>query len=69
MAHQAQDTFVATMPDGTMRRVIKGEVLADRDDLVKLDQAGDGVLFKKLDLGDDVPPEKRGPGRPRKDAS
>lgn len=56
MAQQAQDTFVATLPDGTMRRVVKGEVLSDKDPLVKLDEGG--VLFRALDLGDDVPVAK-----------
>lgn len=63
MAQQAQDTFVATLPDGTMRRVTKGDVLADWDELVKHDQASGGVLFRKLDLGEDqapTPPTRRG---------
>lgn len=53
MAHRAQDTFVATMPDGTMRRVNKGDILADNDEMVKHDQAGDGVLFTKMNFGED----------------
>jgi len=60
MAQQAQDTFVATLPDGTMRRVSKGDVLADWDELVKHDQASGGVLFRKLDLGEDTLPVKAG---------
>lgn len=55
MAHRAQDTFVATLPDGTMRRVSKGDILADNDEMVKHDQAGDGVLFTKLNFGEDEP--------------
>lgn len=56
MAHRAQDTFVATLPDGTMRRVSKGDILADSDPLVKHDQ--DGVLFTKLNFGEDDEPAK-----------
>lgn len=63
MAQQAQDTFVITLPDGTMHRVVKGEVRSDRDALVKHDQAGDGVLFRPLDLGDDEPPAKSEPAK------
>jgi hypothetical protein len=66
MAYQAQDTFVITLPDGRIRRVMKGEVLADRDELVKHDLANDSLLFKPLDLGDGDAQAKRGPGRPRK---
>jgi len=65
MAYQAQDTFVITFPDGRIRRVTKGEVLADRDEVVKHDLANDGLNFKPLDLGDNEP-AKRGRGRPRK---
>jgi hypothetical protein len=63
MAQQAQDTFVITLEDGTMHRVVKGEVRSDSDPLVKHDQAGDGVLFRKLDFGDDdeQPPAKSEP--------
>lgn len=63
MAHRAQDTFVATLPDGTMRRVSKGDILADSDDLVKHDQAGDGVLFTKLNFGEDEEPAAKPRGR------
>lgn len=63
MAHRAQDTFVATMPDGTMRRVNKGDILADNDEMVKHDQAGDGVLFTKLNFGEDEEPAKPTRGR------
>jgi hypothetical protein len=51
---QAQDTFVAEI-DGTPVRVGKGEVLPDSHPLVRLDQAGAGVLFKPLDMGEDTP--------------
>ena len=63
MAHQAQDTFVADLPTGPVK-VSKGEVFADNHPLVKLD-AGRGLLFKPLDLGEEEPP-KRPRGRPRK---
>jgi hypothetical protein len=52
MAHQAQDTFVADLDDGTILRVARGEVFPDNHPLVKRDQAGAGVLFKPLDLGE-----------------
>lgn len=61
MAQQAMDTFVITLPDGTMHRVVKGEVRSDRDPLVRHDQAGAGVLFRPLDLGDEKPPAKSEP--------
>jgi len=60
---QAQDTFVVTLPDGTMRRVSKGEVLADSDALVKHDQASGGLLFRKLDLGEEERPAPARRGR------
>lgn len=63
MAQQAQDTFVAELDDGTIRRVTKGEVLADRHELVKRDQAGAGVLFKPLDLGEDEKPPAKSASR------
>lgn len=63
MAQQAQDTFVAELKDGTIRRVTKGEVLPDRHELVKRDQDGAGTLFRRLDLGEDEPPAKSGPAK------
>jgi hypothetical protein len=63
MAQQATDTFVITMPDGAMHRVVKGEVRSDNDPLVKHDQAGAGVLFRPLDLGDEKPPAKSEPAK------
>jgi hypothetical protein len=69
MAQQAQDTFVITLPDGTMRRITKGEVLSDRDDVVKRDQAGAGVLFKPLDLGDDEKPPAKSEPDPAEEAA
>ena len=64
MAYQAQDTFTGEI-DGAPFTVQKGQILSSRHPLVKLD-AGRGILFKPLDLGEDEPPAKRGPGRPRK---
>ena len=60
MAQQSQDTFVAQLADGSDFLVTKGQVLADGHELVKRDQAGSGVLFRPLDLGDDdaKPPAK-----------
>jgi hypothetical protein len=55
---QAQDTFVAEI-DGIPLRVAKGEVLSDSHPLVKLDQAGAGVLFRPLDLEDGPAPKAK----------
>jgi hypothetical protein len=65
MAQQAQETFHADLPDGSQLLVTKGAVFADSHAVVKLD-AGRGLLFKPLDLGEDEPPAKRPRGRPRK---
>lgn len=66
MAKQAQDTFVAELKDGTIRRVTKGEVLPDRHELVKRDMEGSGTLFRDLDLGEDEkPPAKSEPDPPQ----
>jgi hypothetical protein len=65
MAHQAQDTFVAEV-NGAPVVVLKGSVWADTHALVKLD-AGRGLLFKPLDLGEEEKeeaPVKRKRGRP-----
>jgi hypothetical protein len=56
---QAQDTFVADMPDGTVTRVERGEILPDNHVLVQRDKTG--TLFKTVTLGDDV--EKARPAR------
>lgn len=53
MAQQAQDTFIAVLDDGTERLVTKGEVFADGHELVKRDLKGSGMLFRKLDLGEE----------------
>lgn len=67
MAKQATDTFVTVMPDGSERMVTRGQVLQDNHELVK--QAPG--LFIQFDTGEEEAPEpvRRGPGRPRKDAS
>lgn len=55
--YQAQDTFVAGMPDGTEHLVTKGEARPETDDLVKRDltaskdNPGRTPLFKLLDPG------------------
>ena len=59
MAHQAQETFVAELPDGPLR-VTRGEVLADNHPAVKLDD-GRGLLFRPLDV--DEKPAERPKGR------
>lgn len=46
----AQDTFVAELDTGPLF-VQKGAVFADKHEVVKLD-AGRGLLFKPLDLGE-----------------
>lgn len=64
MAQQAQDTFVAELKDGVMRFVQKGEVFPDSHELVKRDQAGAGVLFRPLDLGEgEKAPAKSAPAK------
>lgn len=69
--HQALHNFVAQLADGSSIAVTKGDYLPDGHELVKRDQhpdQGSGTLFKKADFGEDEPPAKRGPGRPRKNA-
>lgn len=63
MTYIAQDTFVAETGDGAQIRVSKGEAFPDGHPLVKLDQAGSGVLFKPMDLGEDEQPAAKSPGR------
>jgi hypothetical protein len=65
VAHQAQDTFVAQMPDGSDHFVTKGDVLGDNHPLVKRDRDAGGVLFRPLDVGDDdeKPPAKSAPAK------
>lgn len=58
MAHQAQDTFVAMLADGSQRFVTRGEVLPDNHELVRRDRDGGGVLFRPLDLGEEEPAVK-----------
>lgn len=68
MAKQATDTFVTVMPDGTERMIVRGQVLQDSHEIVRHVPA----LFIPFDAGQVEEPEapvKRGPGRPRKDAS
>jgi len=61
MTYIAQDTFVAENADGGQVRVSRGEAFPDGHPLVKLDQAGAGVLFKQMDLGDDEAPAAKSP--------
>lgn len=63
MAHQAQDTFVAVLDDGTERLVTKGDVLADSHELVKRDAKGGAGLFRPLDIDGDEPPAKPSKGK------
>lgn len=63
--YQAQDTFSTDLPDGSQRRVVKGEALPESDALVRMDLAHAGIkgrvpLFKPLDGGEpDVKPRTR----------
>lgn len=50
MAKQATDTFVATLKDGTERRVSKGEVFADGHTIVKHAPG----LFSEFETGEPV---------------
>jgi hypothetical protein len=68
MAKQATDTFVVVLSDGTERVVTKGQVLQNNHEVVRHAP----TLFTEFDTGDKPAaeePVKRGPGRPRKDAS
>jgi hypothetical protein len=56
MAMQAMDSFVAELKDGSQVRVMKGEVLPDKHELVIRDQKGSGTLFRALDLDGEEPP-------------
>lgn len=53
MPMQAMDSFVAALEDGSEIRVMKGEILPDKHELVRRDAKGSGTLFRKLDLGDE----------------
>jgi hypothetical protein len=53
--YQAMDSFIAALGDGSEIRVMKGEVLPDKHELVKRDLDGSGTLFRKLDLEEDPP--------------
>jgi hypothetical protein len=64
--YQAMDSFVAALKSGAELRVMKGEVLPDKHELVLRDQAGSKTLFRKLNLDDeDVAP----PAGPKPKAS
>jgi len=56
--HRANDTFVIELA-GTPRRVNKGDVLADTDEVVQHDQAEGGGLFTRMNYGEEpVEPQK-----------
>jgi hypothetical protein len=65
MAMQAQDTFVAELKAGPLY-VQKGQVFPDGHEVVKLD-AGRGLLFHPLDLGDDEKPPPKSAAKAEKD--
>lgn len=50
------DSFVAALADGSEMRVMKGEVLPDKHELVVRDQKGSGTLFRQLNLDDEELP-------------
>lgn len=50
------DSFVAELANGSEVRVMKGEILPDRHELVQRDLAGSRTLFRKLNLEDEEPP-------------
>ena len=61
VAHQAQETFVAELADGPLL-VTKGQVFADGHEAVRLD-AGRGLLFRPLDLGEAEIPARAAPAK------
>jgi hypothetical protein len=56
MVYQAMDSFVAGLAGGGEIRVMKGEVLPDKHELVQRDLKGSGTLFRHLDLEEEAPP-------------
>jgi len=60
--HRAEDTFVIEL-DGTPRRVNKGDVLADTDEVVRHDLANGGGLFTRMNYGEEPEPPKTTRGR------
>lgn len=60
--YQAQDTFIAGLPDGTQHLVTKGEARPETDELVKRDLAAKSPdrpsLFRLLDQGSEPPKAK-----------
>jgi hypothetical protein len=59
MTYIAQDTFVAETTEGAPLMVAKGAAFPDNHPLVRLDQAGAGVLFKPMDEGPEKPPARK----------
>lgn len=59
MTYIAQDTFVAEREDGAQVRVARGQAFPDGHPLVKLDQAGAGVLFKLMETEDEPAPKAK----------
>lgn len=60
--HRATDTFVAEL-NGTPRRVNKGDILADADELVQHDQATGGTLFSRMNYGEEPDSSAKTRGR------
>lgn len=58
---KAQDTFVATLKDGSEVFVAKGDLKEESHELVKRDQAGTALLFAPLDPAE--PPPKSAPAK------
>jgi hypothetical protein len=62
---KAQDTFTATLKDGSEVFVAKGELKEDGHELVRRDQAGAGVLFRPLDLPEAEAPKSEPKAEPK----
>jgi hypothetical protein len=60
--HRAEDTFVIEL-DGAPRRVNKGDVLADTDEIVRHDQANGGGLFTRMNYAEEPEASKTTRGR------
>ena len=61
----AQDTFAGDLESGAAFTVLKGQHYLSTDEVVKLD-AGRGVLFLPLDVGEDKEPEPPSKSEPSK---
>jgi hypothetical protein len=60
--HRANDTFVVEL-NGTPRRINKGDILVDTDEVVQHDQAEGGSLFTRMNYGEEPETPKTTRGR------